>query len=482
MAKRKVAIIGGGMTGLSAALYLQKEINAGRTDADYVLYEKDSRLGGRIETDYTDNFVIEKGPDSFLARKTSMIELAREIGMEDELVDNRSGAFILNKGKLYPMPEGAVMGIPTKWGPFVSTKLFSPIGKARAAMDLIRPRVTKKNKDISLGTFFRKRLGNEVVNHMIDPLLSGIYAGNIDKISLQATFPHFQTLEEKYRSLIIGMKTSMAKRQSGAAKTEKNGQKAKPKGMFLAYKNGFQSMVDGIEQTLDASAVHKDTGLEQIAPASDGRYRLYLSSGETDLVDDVILTTPHQHIYSLFREEKFADAFGNMPSTTVATVAMAFPESAVKKDIDGTGFVVAKTSDYRITACTWTHKKWPHSAPEGYALLRAYVGKVGDEEIVHESDRVISDIVLQELNQIMQVEGEPLFTRIRRWNDSMPQYEVGHRERIAAFRSELSARYPGIYAAGASFDGIGLPDCIDQGKNAVNTLMKERLVTTERLS
>ncbi|AOM82469.1 protoporphyrinogen oxidase [Salisediminibacterium beveridgei] len=469
MTKRRIAVIGGGMTGLSAAFYLQKAVQNNDLQAECVLYEASDHAGGRIETIKRDGFTIETGPDSFLARKTSMSDLAEEVGLKDDLVPNQGGSFILSRGKLHKMPEGAIMGIPTKWGPFVQTGLFSVKGKARAAFDLVLPRVTKGEEDISLGEFFRKRLGNEVVDNMIDPLLSGIYAGNMDEISLHATFPHFQTLEEKYRSLIVGMKTSMAKRQGGASKQTG----AKPKGMFLTFKQGLSSLVTAVESNLDKDMIRFNHQLNSLNRLSSGRYELIFANGHVDIVDEVILTTPHQHVEKLFESEDFGDAFTDMPSTSVATVAMAFPESAVKKDIDGTGFVVSKKTDYRITACTWTHKKWVHAAPQGYALLRAYIGKPGDEGVVNESDETIQSLVLNDLNRIMEIEGEPLFAVVTRWTNSMPQYKVGHKARITAYREALNLRYPGVLLAGASLNGIGLPDCIDQGKAAAKTLVNQ---------
>ncbi|WP_280768633.1 protoporphyrinogen oxidase [Salipaludibacillus daqingensis] len=468
MTKQRIAIIGGGMTGLSAALYLQKEIENNKIDAEYVLYESSSRLGGRIQTDYTDGFIIEQGPDSFLARKTSMTELANDIGLGDDLVDNHSGSFILHQHKLYPMPEGAVMGIPTQWMPFIKTGLFSPKGKARAAFDLVLPRTTKDGEDQSLGHFFRKRLGNEVVDHLIEPLLSGIYAGNIDNLSLQATFPQFQQMESKYRSLIFGMKTSMAKRGSASPATKGD----KPKGMFLTYRSGLQSMVDRLEDKLSTEQVKKDHALVRIEKV-DERYRLVFQDGTDDIVDQVLLTTPHQHAYSLFKEHDFVAPLGNIPATSVATVALAYPKEAIKKDIDGTGFVVSKKTNYTITACTWTHKKWVHSAPEGYALLRAYVGKANDDAIVDESDEEILNKVKSDLDHIMKIEGDPIFYRIKRWKESMPQYEVNHLKKLQSVREGLSKEYPGVKLVGASYNGIGLPDCIDQGKKAVSELVNK---------
>ncbi|MGJ9382937.1 protoporphyrinogen oxidase [Salipaludibacillus sp. CF4.18] len=469
MSKQRIAIIGGGITGLAAAFYLEKEIKQGNIDAEYALYEGSGRLGGRIQTDYQDGFVIEKGPDSFLARKTSMSEFAKDVDMNEDLVDNHSGSFILHHHTLHPMPEGAVMGIPTKIMPFAKTKLFSPMGKARAACDLVLPKTNNGQGDESLGHFFRKRLGNEVVDHLIEPLLSGIYAGNIDQLSLQATFPQFQQMENKYRSLIIGMKTQRAQNQTKTARP-KNEKDSKPKGMFLTFLGGLQSFVDRIEERLDSGSVHKNKALLEMNKLED-KYELLFEDGTKDTVDRIILTTPHQQAFKLFEQEKFMKYLGDIPSTSVATVALAYPKQAIKKDIDGTGFVVSKKSGYTITACTWTHKKWVHSAPEGYALLRAYVGRAGDDSIVNMTDEEILGKVKEDLDHIMKIEGDPLFYRIKRWKEAMPQYEVGHLEQLQKVRQGLSEAYPGIDLVGASYNGIGLPDCVDQGKAAVKRLV-----------
>lgn len=470
MAKKRIAVIGGGITGLSAAFYLKKEIEANQLDAEYVLYEASGQLGGKIQTVKRDGFTIEQGPDSFLARKKSASVLAKETGIEDKLIRNSSGqSYILFNDKLYPMPGGAILGIPTKWGPFLQTKLFSPAGKIRAAGDLVRPRVTQEGEDIALGEFFRKRLGNEVVDRLIDPLLSGIYAGDLDKLSMQATFPHFQQLEEKYRSLVLGMKSSIAKQ---GAQPQKNTKGKKAPGMFLSFKGGLQTLVDAVEKHLDTDSVKKNAVLSSINKL-DGGYLLKFQDGSEDRVDNVIMATPHNITYDLLKDRADISYLNEMPSTSVATVVLAFPESSLKKDIDGAGFVVSRASDYSITACTWTHRKWEKSAPEGYALLRGYVGRAGDEEIVYKSDEEIVDAVLKDLSHIMEIDGKPEFHLIKRWKKSMPQYEVGHLKKLEDVYKSVEAELPGLLITGASFGGIGIPDCIDQGKAAAEKILSE---------
>ncbi|MDG5786420.1 protoporphyrinogen oxidase [Evansella sp. AB-P1] len=467
MSKKRIAIIGGGITGISAAYYLQKELRDNNIDAEFTLYEASSKLGGKIHTEISDGFVMELGPDSFLARKVSASNLANDVGLGDELVYNTSGkSYILHEGSLYPMPGGAIMGIPTQWGPFLSTKLFSPIGKGRAAGDLFLPKVIKDGNDVSLGTFFRGRLGNEVVDRLIEPLLSGIYAGNIDKLSLQATFPHFQQIEAKYKSLILGMKSSIAKQQQGTQQ-KKSG---KPRGMFLSFKRGLQSLVDAVEDHLDDSVVKKNYKVSEFKKEKN-RYFLKFDNGQTDEVDYVLMTTPHEITYKLLGNHSFMNYLNEIPSTSVATVVLAFPKSAIQKDIDGSGFVVSKKTNYSITACTWTHRKWEHSAPDGYALLRGYVGRAGDDDIVNKSDEEIVSLVMKDLSNIMNISGKPNFFKVTRWKKSMPQYEVGHLNRLTEVYEGLRSELPGVVLAGASYKGIGIPDCIDQGKNGINEII-----------
>ncbi|MDP4551755.1 protoporphyrinogen oxidase [Alkalihalobacillus macyae] len=459
---KRIVIVGGGITGLTAAYYLQKEMRELDVQYEITLLEGNDKLGGKIQTDTTNGYVIERGPDSFLARKESAARLVKEVGLENQLVPNSTGqAFVLNNDQLYPIPGGAVMGIPTELSPFVSTQLFSLKGKVRAACDLILPRREDDGKDQSLGLFFRRRLGNEVVENLIEPLLSGIYAGDIDKLSLMSTFPQFYEVERKYRSLIIGMKktTPPSRRSTG-----------KKKPAFLTVKSGLQSFIKAIEDRLTDVEIKKNVKVDHLTREKDS-YILTTTNGDEMLADAVIVTTPHQQVHHMLRDQKEVAPLEEMPSTTVATVAMAFPEEAVKKAMDGTGFVVSRNADYTITACTWTHRKWQHAAPKGKVLLRCYVGRAGKEEIVEKSDEEIVQTVLNDLNQIMEIEGHPEFYRITRWRQSMPQYEVGHRNRIDLVKEGIEAKMPGVFLAGASYNGVGLPDCIDQGEASVTSVL-----------
>jgi oxygen-dependent protoporphyrinogen oxidase len=462
--KQKIIIIGGGIAGLTSTFYLQKAIQEHNLPIEIKLIEASHRLGGKMQTVVKDGFTIERGPDSFLARKTSMTRLAKEVGMEDQLVHNSTGkSYVLVNEKLHSMPGGSIMGIPTEVGPFITTGLFSIPGKIRAAADFILPR-SESGKDQSLGEFFRRRLGDEVVENLIEPLLSGIYAGDIDQLSLMSTFPQFYEVEQKYRSLIIGMKKSAPSQPKPPERKEKGN------GAFLTFKTGLQSFAEAIEAKIEARSILKGHRVEKIT-RNGTKYEVYLNNGETIVADSIIAATPHKITQSILSDYSFFDPLKSVPSTSVATVALAFPEEAVKNDIDGTGFVVSRNSDYSITACTWTHKKWTHSTPKGKVLLRCYVGRSGDETIVDLSDDRIIKIVLDDLKKTMDITLNPDFAIVSRWKNSMPQYTVGHKQRLTDIHEHMNRELPGVFLAGASYGGVGLPDCIDQGETAVTNVL-----------
>ncbi len=375
---------------------MQKEIAEKDLPYEVKLVEAGSRLGGKIKTVRRNGFVIEQGPDSFLSRKQPAVKLTDELGLRDQLVRNGTGqSYILVDGKLHKMPKGSFMGVPKQIRPFLFSGLFSPAGKLRAGMDFVLPR--SKQGDQSLGAFFRRRFGNELVENLIEPLLSGIYAGNIDDMSIMATFPNFYELEQEHRSLIKGLRET--KPEQPKQKIRKN--ERKKQGMFFSFKNGLETLVEQLEETL-GDIVERNAGVDHIEKKEHG-YHALLSNGDVYKADAVVMATPHYTLPKVFSQYDMFEQFQDIPSTSVANVALAFDESAIKQDIDGTGFVVSRNSDYRITACTWTHKKWPNAAPEGKALVRCYVGKPDDQSVVNLSDEEITEIVLNDLNKTMNI-------------------------------------------------------------------------------
>ena len=465
--RKKVVIIGGGITGLSAAYYMQKEVNEQGYPLDITLIEASPELGGKIQTVRRDGYVIERGPDSFLIRKKSVDQLASDLGIADQLVRNATGqAYILLQDQMHPIPAGAVMGIPTEVKPFITSGLFSLSGKLRAAGDFVLPR-SEVSGDQSLGKFFRRRFGTEVVENLIEPLLSGVYAGDIDQMSLESTFPQFYEVERKHRSLILGMKKTTPKQLP-----QKNSHSSKKMGAFHTFRQGLESVVEALEEQLDPVVVMKGTRVIKV-DKQDDRVILTLSDQQQIEADAVIMATSHSVASQLFEPHGLLKELGTIPTTSVATVALGFPKSAMKREIDGTGFLVPRSSNYSITACTLVDRKWPTTTPDDKVMVRAFVGRIGEEAIVDLPDSEIEKIVLKDLGEILGLEGQPEFCIITRWKEDRPQYRVGHKEKILRAKQELHEQFPMIQLAGASYNGVGLPDCIDQGVAAMENILTD---------
>lgn len=454
---RNVVIIGGGLTGLSTAFYIKKSYQDKGIVPQITIVEASSRLGGKIESLHKDGFVIEKGPDSFLARKTAMIDLAKELEIDHELVSmnpNAKKTYIVKDKKLHPMPAGLILGIPTQLSPFLSTGLISWPGKFRALMDFVLPR-KQNNEDESLGAFISRRLGSEVLQNLTEPLLAGIYAGDTYHLSLKATFPQFGAMEQQYGSLIKGMSSG----KKGAMETHTGAKRS----MFLTFRQGLQSLVHALIHDLADATVRLETSATAIHELGTG-YQVELEQGEMMPADDVVITTPAFAAASLLKPYIDVTVLDQINYVSVANVVLAFDKSDLQGLFDGSGFLVPRKEGLDITACTWTGVKWLHTSPEDKMLLRCYIGRSGQEQNVFFPDDELIALVRRDLKELMNITAEPLFTEITRLPQSMPQYPVGHVEKTTQLRTQLSARLPHVHITGAAFDGVGLPDCIRQGK------------------
>jgi oxygen-dependent protoporphyrinogen oxidase len=468
---KHVAIIGGGITGLSAAYYLKKQMADIGVPLRLSLIDKSGAFGGRIDTLKRDGFVIEKGPDSFLARKQPMLELAKELGLDDQLTGTNPNAkktYIIQHNKFHRMPPGLVLGIPTEMGPFMRTGLLSPIGKARAAMDLLLPK-RHSTDDESLGAFLERRLGKEVLTQIAEPLLAGIYAGDTYALSVKATFPQFHTLEQKHRSLIIGMTQN---RKEGGAESKALPEAAKNT-VFLTFKGGLQTIVQGLIDALNDVRFVKNmevSTIRRLHGTAEQGYELRYSNGEVERIDGAIVALPAYGIASVLQDIPAAKELNQIDYASVANVIMAFDQQDMVRDVDGSGLLVPRSEGRFITACTWTSSKWLHAAPAGKVLLRCYVGRSGDERWMGMSDAELIEGVRHDLRELMGITAEPLFTEITKMPRSMPQYPVGHLQLIQRVRSSLAEQMPSVLVTGAAFQGVGLPDCIRQGKEAAQKM------------
>lgn len=461
---KRIAIVGAGVTGLSSAYFIKKA----RPDIEVTIYEASNRVGGKIQTYRTEGYTIELGPESYLGRKQIMTDIAKDIGLEEQLVTNKTGqSYIYAKNKLYPIPGGSILGVPTDIKPFLKTKLISPLGKVRASFDLFK-KPLQIDGDISVGSFFRARLGDEILENLIEPLMGGIYGTNIDDLSLMTTFPEFKEREEQFGSLIKGMRYEKEQR-----KKQRELYPGAPKGQFKQFRHGLSSFIEHLRDYIieQGVTIKYNTSVQDIT--IEQKKYVIKTENEAHSYDSVLVTTPHQKFLEWFGNDPAFDYFKKMDSTTVATVVLAFDESNIINNYDGTGFVIARTSDTKITACTWTSKKWPFTTPKGKVLIRAYVGKPGDTVVDDHTDEEIVNIVKKDLSQMMTFKGSPDFSIVNRLPKSMPQFHIGHIEQIKSIQSHIRNNYPRLRITGASFEAVGLPDCIQQGKDAVEEILNE---------
>ncbi len=440
-----VLIVGGGIAGLSAAWELvQRGVRP-------IVLEREERAGGVIRTDIVDGFVIDAGPDALLIQKPAALDLCRELGLGDRLSPTLRPrtAFIVRGGRLIPLPEASVLGIPTRIGPFVTTPLFSLSGKARMALELLIP-PRRDSSDESIGSFIGRRFGREAVTYLAEPLLAGIHAGDVNRLSMVAAFPRLVEAERSRGSVLRALSSMRA--NAGPSQ-----------GAFMSLPGGIEEMVKALIQRLPVGTVRTGAGVAAIR--SGDQYDVLLGSGESLQARGVIVAAPAWVAAPLLKpiDPEMAGLIQQVRYVSSATVAIGLRRDQVGHPLRGTGFVVPKTERHVVMAASWVSSKWPHRAPQGHVLLRGFVGGVHDPAIVDQNDAAIGSAVFDELRGMLQITGEPRLTRVYRWRRASAQHEVGHLERMAEIDRRLSA-YPGLYVTGSGFRGTGIPDCVFDGR------------------
>jgi oxygen-dependent protoporphyrinogen oxidase len=453
----RVAIIGGGISGLAAAFALEERRQAGES-ISYVIYEAGPRFGGVLVTEVVDGCLVEAGPDSFLSEKPWAANLCRRIGIEDQLIgsnDDDRKTYILIKGKLAPLPDGLMFMVPTQLTPALLSPLFSAGTKFRMVREWrFAPRPS--NGDESVAALVERHYGAEMVDRLADPLLSGVYGGAADELSVRAVLPRFADMEAKHGSLARGM--------LAARKTLKQSA-TRPQPIFTSLKNGMQELPESILVKLAPGSLHPNS-VAQAVQRQDGGW--IISAGyATDHVNAVIVATPAPAAATLLEmtSPELSAELRAIPYSSSVTVALGFGEDVRASLPPGFGFLVPRSEGKRMLATTFVHNKFPHRAPEGRALLRCFLGGSRDEQVLQLPDEEILSVVKEELRQILGLTAEPLFTRLYRWKGAMAQYTVGHLERIERIE-RLRKQLPGLGLAGNAYRGIGVPDCVRSGEEA----------------
>lgn len=434
-----VIVVGGGIAGLSAAYELHSR------GLSFVLLERTPRAGGVIVSEEVDGYTIDGGPDALLAQKPEAIALCEEIGLQDRLVPTKPPrlAFIQRGGRLHQLPTSSVLGIPTRISPFLRTGLFTWAGKLRMGAELFVPR-RQDAADESIGSFMRRRFGDEATVYLAEPLLAGIHAGDVDRLSVRALFPRFVETERRHGSLLRAFR-----HQRRAVSVD---------GAFRSLPGGLSEMVRALVARLPPDSVRLNTPARRILLAPP---RVETQGAESIGGRAIVLTAPSYVAADLVQDldTDLARLCREVPYASTATVALAFPRSAVAHPLNGSGFVVPRVERSGILAASWLSSKWPHRAPEDRVLMRAFVGGARDPDALGRSDAGLVSIALSALRPLLGITGEPLLTRVYRFERASAQHEVGHLARVEAIDRALTHR-PGLFMTGSGLRGVGIPDCV----------------------
>jgi oxygen-dependent protoporphyrinogen oxidase len=448
-----VAIIGGGISGLSAAHALHER------QVPYLLLEAGPGLGGLIRTETRDGFLLEGGADSMFALAPRGADLCRELGLGERLVPanlDRRTTYVLHRRRLHPLPEGVTLGVPTKVLPFARSGLFSWPGKLRMGLDLFLPGANGRG-DESIASFLRRRLGQEAVDRLGDPLLAGIHSGDPERLSVLATFPRLRDLEQRHRSLLRGF---------WAAAPPKPAPGAKPPAAFHSLRGGLREMVDALVVRLDRDRVWTKAEVQEVSRASGG-FSIAVRGGDPVSARQVVVAAPGPKIAPALEGlvPGAARALAAIPFASSATVLLGYRREDVSHPLDGYGLVVPRSEGLRTTALAFVSTKYPFRAPEGHVLLRAYLGGARDGEVMTLSDEEMVKTATTEMAAVLGLRGRPVVARVFRWPEGTPQLEVGHLERMEAARQEV-ASVPGLHLTGNGVRTTGIPDAVADGTRA----------------
>ena len=471
--RQRVVVIGGGLSGLAAAHRLNERAGSLRRPLDVVVLEAKDRIGGVIWTEQVDGFTLEGGPDSFITNKPWGIDLCHELGLSDQLIETDSShrrSFVVRKDQLMPVPEGFVLLAPHRILPILTTPVLSWMGKLRVLMDLVIPRRDDESEE-SLAAFVRRRLGREALERLVQPLVGGIYTGDPNDLSLRATLPQYLAMEREHGSLIrAGWRHRSGLRDAREHEREASGARY---GMFVSLAEGMGTLPGRLASSLPEGAVRTSAPVRRLSRnGSNSPWLIELLDGPPLEADAVIVTT---EAHATARMIDSADAglalqLRGIPYASSVIVNLAYRRDQIQHPLDGFGVVVPAIENRSILAASFSNVKFPCRAPAGTVLMRVFIGGATQPELCDLDDDALTELVSQELGELIGVSGDPLLSRIARHPRAMPQYILGHLERVEAIRRKL-ARHPRLFLTGIAFDGVGIPDCIHAAQTTADAVL-----------
>jgi oxygen-dependent protoporphyrinogen oxidase len=494
----RVVVIGGGISGLAAAHRLT-ELNP---SIQVTLIEASGRLGGTLLTDEREGFLLERGPDSFISEKPEAVALAKRLGIESRLIETNQlhrRSFIVRNGRLRPVPEGFQLLAPSRIWPFITSDIFSLSGKARMAAELLLPRKNANgNADESLASFVRRRLGREALERMAQPMVGGIYTADPETLSLRATLPRFLDMERDHGSVVLAMlrKARLQKKEDRSAGSEDDaggtpgkgtrgttgaadkgardtgGTSGARYGLFLSFDRGMEVLVRALEKSVAQVEINRNMRVQSILRTA-ASWTIQTSTGQTLEADALCLAVPAYVAAQLLSplNQTLAAQLNAIKYASTATINFAYHRDAINHPLDGFGFVVPFVEKRALLACTFSNVKFPGRAPADHVLLRAFVGGALQPEMFALETSEMLSRVERDLSELLGIKSKPLFTEVSKWQNSMPQYEVGHLDRVQAIETEL-AQLPNLALAGNAYRGAGIPDCIRSGETAAEQLLR----------
>ena len=465
-----IVVVGGGITGLAAAhRFVELSRDSGEA-TELTLLDASDRLGGVIHTVQHDGFLLEAGPENFVTNKPWGVALCRELGLEDQVLptnDAHRRALVVRRGRLLPIPEGFLLLAPTKMWPMAFSRLFSPLGKLRMAMEWFLP-ARKAVEDESLASFVTRRFGREALDRIVQPLIGGIYTADPEMLSLRATMPMFLDMEAKYGSIIRAM------RKRAKAGAPGGGQSSGARySLFVTLRNGLRTLVDELVGRLGSTRVMLNSRATTLVRGDNGNWSIELADGSAIEADAVVVAGPSHVAARLVRDvdEALSADLASVQYATSGVVHLTYRRDEVPHKLDAFGFVVPAIEKRNLVAASFSSVKFDGRAPEGQVLIRAFVGGAMNRQLMERDDDGIVDAARKDLADLLGITAEPGVAMVHRWADSMPQYAVGHLDRVAAMRRRL-VELPGLELAGNGFEGVGIPDCINAGRQAAERIIE----------
>ena len=456
----RVVIVGGGVSGLATAHYLHSSLGRG---VQLTLVEGGSTLGGKVANQQFSGHLVDTGPDAVLVRAPAMAALLQDLGLGEQIVAPASlGAHVWSRGKLRRLPTGTLFGVPDRLLPLMRSGLMSPMGLARAALDLVLPRSHASTPDPSIADLVTPRLGSQVFNRLVEPLLGGVHAGRAAELSAHSTVPDIERLAANSRSLYLGLR-----------KMRRHSPPATGAPVLVTLNGGLGRLVDALVGRLAGDDLRLDSPSRSIARVGEG-YRVDLVDGQDIAADVVVLATPAFATAGLLADlaPDAVSVLAQIPYVDVATIWLSYPRSAMGRPLDGTGFLVPPEEGKLMVGCTWSSAKWPHLADDNLVLIRCMVGRRGDRRWLDMDDTALVARVHEELVEAMGLTAGPDRQSIQRWPQAMPQYLVGHQDRLNALTAAVQ-HLPGLHLTGAAYRGVGLASCVADAKRTAGDVAQD---------